>query len=140
MKILAAIDQSEFAARVLDNAIDMTKRHDGAELVVLTVVNYSPFFLNAAEMPPDMVDSIRTRADELIQWARETAQTQGLSVEAVVREGYSPADQIVQHAETNAVDCIVLGHKGANAVERFLMGSVALGVAAHSPCSVFIVR
>lgn len=35
---------------------------------------------------------------------------------------------------------IIVGHKGMNALERFLIGSVSSQVAAHAPCSVYVVH
>ena len=140
MKILVALDNSNYATRVLDKAIEMTKLHEGVSLTAVNVINFAPYFMNVGEMAPDVQESIRAQADKLCAWAEEHAKEQGLAVDAVVQESYSPADAIVKYAEKNEIDMIVIGHKGQSAIERFLLGSVAVRVVSHAPCSVLVVR
>ena len=61
-------------------------------------------------------------------------------VNVVAQESPSPADAIVEYAEKNGIDLIVIGNKGAGAVERFLIGSVSSKVVSHAPCSVMVVK
>lgn len=140
MKILVAIDNSDFAKRVLEKALKIATMEDGATLTAFTVVNFSPYFMNVGEMPPDVRQNVRDHAQKLTEWAKEQAQAKGVSMEAAVEESYSPADAIVKYAEKNGFDLIVVGHKGANAIERFLVGSVAVNVVSHAHCSVLVVR
>jgi nucleotide-binding universal stress UspA family protein len=54
-----------------------------------------------------------------------------------------PADQILQEARAGNYDLIVMGHRGAFSSIRGdagLLGSVAIKVINHAPCSVYIVR
>jgi len=54
-----------------------------------------------------------------------------------------PADQILQEARNGNYDLIVMGHRGAATSIRSdtgLMGSVAIKVINHAPCSIFVVR
>ena len=62
-----------------------------------------------------------------------------IEVESVILEG-SPADEIVDFAEKNDIDLIVMGTQGKSAIERFLIGSVAENVVRHSKKSVLVVR
>ncbi|MEO7463418.1 MAG: universal stress protein [Ferruginibacter sp.] len=52
----------------------------------------------------------------------------------------SPAQVIIQEAETFGADLIVVGSHGRGAIAGFLLGSVAQSVALHAKCSVEIVR
>ncbi|TVM19289.1 universal stress protein [Oceanidesulfovibrio indonesiensis] len=140
MKILVALDNSDFAKRVLEKALQVAKTTEGATLTAINVVNFTPYFLNVGEMPPDVQKNIRAHADKLTSWAKEQAQAQGLTMDTAVEESYSPADAIVKYAEKNKFDLIVIGHKGASAIERFLVGSVAVNVVSHAHCSVLVVR
>ncbi|QJT08769.1 universal stress protein [Oceanidesulfovibrio marinus] len=139
MKILAAIDNSDFAKHVLDKAIDLA-RTENAKLSVMTVVNFSPYFMGAGEMPPSVVDSVHANAKKLMKQAEQQAKDKGVTVDTMVRESYSPAAAIVEDAEKTNVDMIVVGHKGVSAIERFLVGSTAAKVVSHAPCSVLVVR
>jgi nucleotide-binding universal stress UspA family protein len=54
--------------------------------------------------------------------------------------GKSITGMIVEHAEKNDVDLIVVGTRGLSSFRRLLIGSVARGVSNHAPCPVLIVR
>ncbi|MDG6934563.1 MAG: universal stress protein, partial [Nitrososphaerota archaeon] len=47
---------------------------------------------------------------------------------------------IVDYAERQGADLIVLGTRGMGNLKRALLGSVSTGVATHAHCSVLIVR
>ena len=50
------------------------------------------------------------------------------------------ADAILDVAEEQRADLIVVGNKGMTGAKRFLLGSVPNKVSHHAPCSVLIVR
>jgi nucleotide-binding universal stress UspA family protein len=56
-----------------------------------------------------------------------------------MREG-DPADAIIDAAEEEGADLIVVGNRGMQGAKRFLLGSVPNRVAHHAPCSVLIVH
>ena len=51
-----------------------------------------------------------------------------------------PADKILEVAETEGADLIVVGNKGMTGARRFLLGSVPNQVSHHAPCNVLIVK
>jgi nucleotide-binding universal stress UspA family protein len=51
-----------------------------------------------------------------------------------------PVREIVEFAERENVDLIVMGSHGRTGISRLLMGSVAEGVARRAPCPVMIVK
>ena len=51
-----------------------------------------------------------------------------------------PADAILDVAEEQGADLIVIGNKGMTGAKRFLLGSVPNKVSHHAPCSVLIIR
>ena len=63
----------------------------------------------------------------------------GLDAAVMIRRG-SPADEIVDEAETWGVDCIFVGAKGTRGIGRLLLGSVSSAVSARANCSVEVVR
>lgn len=139
LKIMAAIDQSIYADKVLDRAIDLAKREE-AELTVVTVVEFS--FVNTAELGghPEMLEQFRRDSERRLGEVRKKVADKGLKAQIEVLEGASPADSIIQYADKHGIDLIVVGHKGRSAIERFLVGSVANKVVTHAPCSVLVVR
>jgi nucleotide-binding universal stress UspA family protein len=58
----------------------------------------------------------------------------------VIQEQGHPVDAILDVAERENVDLIVLGSRGLRGVKELLLGSVSSGVLHHSSCPVLIVR
>ena len=52
----------------------------------------------------------------------------------------SPESRIVETAEKEGSDLIIIGSHGYNRWERLLLGSVSDSVIHHAPCSVLVVR
>jgi nucleotide-binding universal stress UspA family protein len=63
----------------------------------------------------------------------------GLELETHAREG-DPAEVIIQVANEQQADLIIVGNSGLTGIKRFLLGSVSSKVSHHAPCSVMIVR
>ena len=64
--------------------------------------------------------------------------TQHISTQLLEAPDVSQA--ILEQAEQNRSDLIVLGHKGKGAIQKFLLGSVTRRIAHHAACSVLAVR
>src|SRR4051795_9984241 len=69
----------------------------------------------------------------------ENAEEAGVEVETFARQG-DPADAILDVAEEQKADLIIVGNKGMSGAKRFLLGSVPNKVSHHAPCSVMIIR
>jgi nucleotide-binding universal stress UspA family protein len=76
----------------------------------------------------------------MLDAARVQATEEGLAeVETFARQG-DAADAILDVAEEQRADLIVVGNKGMTGAKRFLLGSVPNKISHHAPCSVLIVR
>jgi len=76
----------------------------------------------------------------LLQAAADQARNAGVAeVDTVARVG-DAADAIIDVAEEQRCDLIVVGNKGMTGATRFLLGSVPNKISHHAPCSVMIVR
>ena len=139
MKILAAIDQSDYASLVLKKAFELADKQD-AELTALTVTNVSFTNLYVGETPTNILEKLREGVQETVKRIEAQADAAKAKLKIVVEESPSPADAIVKYAEKNDIDLIVIGSKGAGAIERFLIGSVSSQVVTHAPCSVLVVK
>lgn len=60
-------------------------------------------------------------------------------ITANVRWELSPTFGITEYAKEHALDLIIMGTHGYGGVRRFLIGSVANGVAREAPCSVLLI-
>ena len=85
---------------------------------------------------------VKAREDvlALLTDAAQAARAAGVSeVETFARQG-DAADAILDVAEEQRCDLVVVGNKGLTGAKRFLLGSVPNKVSHHAPCSVLIVR
>jgi nucleotide-binding universal stress UspA family protein len=136
MKILVAYDGSGQAERALDWAANLAKGLDGSSVTVLSVaptLEAAPHIADAVD-PTSNVDRHRSQAEK----AAARLATSGTQPEMLVRAG-NPAEEILNVAEEQGFDIIVLGHRGISATRRFLMGSVSERVVRHASRPVLVI-
>ncbi len=68
------------------------------------------------------------------------AESGGTSASSEIRKGISPAQGIVDYADTSEADLVVVGTRGMGGFGKLLMGSVANSVLHYADCSVLVVR
>jgi nucleotide-binding universal stress UspA family protein len=142
--VLVGTDGSETANAALRRAIELAAGL-GARLHIVSA--YEPVSdprLRGEQVlaPKDMQWAINPRGDvlALLERARAEAFSGGVTlVETFARQG-DAADAILDIAEEQGSDLIVVGNKGMTGAKRFLLGSVPNKVSHHAPCSVLIVR
>jgi nucleotide-binding universal stress UspA family protein len=141
--IVVGTDGSETASTAVRQATGLA-RALGARLPIVSAYEPPPGqrLSEQAEVPPELEWTVNLRADvlELLAHAQSDARAAGVTeVETFARQG-DPADAIIDVAEEQRSDLIVIGNKGMTGAERFLLGSVPNKVSHHAPCSVLIVR
>jgi len=143
MKILVAIDDSEFSKAAVQSVVTRTWP-PGTEVRTLHVVE-PPSLLLGREMTgydPEFETvwkALRDQAKVLVTKANDVLRKSGLNATTVLIEG-DPKSQIIDVAKEWPADLIVLGSHGRKGLSRFLMGSVSEAVVRHAHCSVEIVR
>ncbi len=121
-KILVGVDGSETSLAALAYAHRLAKA-DAAELVVVAAGRRSG--------APDAEDAMRP--------AREAVQDPGVPVSFKAVPG-KPAEALVEAAERESADLLVVGSKGMEGAHRFLLGSVPDEISHHAPCDLLIVK
>ena len=142
--ILVGTDGSDTARTALERAIELAAGV-GARLGIVSA--YEPVSdprLRGEQViaPNDVQWAINPHEDvlALLEHARADARGAGVTeVETFARQG-DAADAILDVAEEQRCDLIVVGNKGMTGAKRFLLGSVPNKVSHHAPCSVLIVR
>lgn len=137
MKILACLDLSPQAQTVLDKAVELAKWKNG-ELVLYTVAED---FIDYGEgVTLSLTEQYRQQAAKNLEAAKAKAASLGVTARTELDSGTSPADAILTFAEKEGVDLILVGSRAKSGLDRFLIGSVAIKVVAHSKCSVLVLR
>ena len=143
MNIILAIDGSEFSTAAVRRVASMSWPA-GSRVLLLAVVRsdvllVSDFFISAtaeiAKILQEEGDRAETRLRELVP-VLAAAQ---LSVATRVERG-DARSTIVETAETQRCDLIVVGSHGRTGIPRLVLGSVAAHVVAHASCDVLVVR
>jgi nucleotide-binding universal stress UspA family protein len=143
MKVLLAIDESESSKNALQSVV-ARPWPPRTEIKVLNVLE-PPSLLLGREMTGvdpefEMVwKAVQEQGEDLVMKAAAKLRAAGLNVSTLLKEG-DPKSQIIDAAEEDRADLIVLGSHGRKGLKRFLIGSVSDAVVRHAHCSVEIVR
>lgn len=148
-KILVAVDGSEESFKAAQYAIDLAKKEkEKAQLIALTVneIAATSSFLNIIE--PSALKKWRGQIKSESETFFKRISTYGLDIDgsqvhlrAEVIDSAQPAyAAIINYAEKENIDLIVLGTRGKTGFKRILLGSVASGVVTHASCPVLVVK
>jgi nucleotide-binding universal stress UspA family protein len=141
--IVVGTDGSDTAKEAVRQATELAKTLGSSIHLVSAYepVSDSRLREEREEVPEDLQWMVNPREDvntTLEDAAGELKET-GVEVEVHAREG-DPADAILDVAEEQKADLIVVGNKGMTGAKRFLLGSVPNKVSHHAPCTVMIIR
>jgi nucleotide-binding universal stress UspA family protein len=140
MKILAALDLSDYADFVLIKAIKTAKQQN-AKLDIMVVValdrDDDASGATARERTTQRSVQNATRAARVYQ---QKALAQGVKAKVRVCSGKSAAEEIIKYQQSEKLDLIVLGRRSHQRRTTFPMGTVAQRVAAYATCTVMVVR
>jgi nucleotide-binding universal stress UspA family protein len=142
-RIVVGTDGSETATEAVRQAADLAQKV-GASLTVVSAyepVSQSRLREERQQVPDDMAHTVSPREDveATLAEAVKLVQDIGVEVNTVASQG-DPADAILDAAEEQNADLIIVGNKGMTGAKRFLLGSVPNKVSHHAPSSVLIVR
>jgi predicted unusual protein kinase regulating ubiquinone biosynthesis (AarF/ABC1/UbiB family)/nucleotide-binding universal stress UspA family protein len=133
-RILVATDRSDTASRAVDWAANMARNFE-AELLLLQVI------LPADDQQPETgtfeAAAVENALPGLQEMAAQLAGPKGL---ARVTVDADPAKAIVQVAEEESVDVVVVGNLGMSGRKKFLLGNVPNRVSHNARCTVIIVN
>jgi len=137
-KILVTLDGSEFAERVLPFA--RASIPYGSEIILLTIPQIPEAHQYGAvvEEIQQLREYVEQRSLTYLEDVAESLRESGLETRVVVK-GTRPAETIVQVAEEEDVDVIMLATHGRGGFDRLFVGSVADRVVQFAICPVFLV-
>jgi nucleotide-binding universal stress UspA family protein len=137
-KILVPTDGSEFAKKAQKHALFLSKV-SGAEIIAVSVTENN--FVNGLPLDDEVYQLnqiLKERSEENLKEFDELNEDD-LKITHVIREG-SPARVILEVAQEEDVDLIVMGSSGKSGFDRFIMGSVADKVVNSAKCAVLVVH
>jgi nucleotide-binding universal stress UspA family protein len=135
-KILVAFDGSKTSKHALRQALKFDP-YEQKETIVLTV---NPPYVGDLELigVSNIQDVLRGQREKILSEAGEIAKEEGVSIKTRLEEGEF-FKKIIDIAEEEKSDLIVIGRRGITRLERALMGSVTAKVIGHSQINVLVV-
>lgn len=136
--IVIATDGSKNSERAISYGIEIAKL-SGARVYGLHVIDtfsLSPSWTAGRE---SLYEILKRDGEEATFKVKECGEASGVEIKEVLLEGH-PSNEIVDFAENNDIDLIVMGTLGKTGLDRFLMGSVAENVVRNSKVPVLVVR
>ena len=144
-KLLVVIDGSDACYRAVDLAATLAAKLD-ASLCLLHVISDAPLpkelrqMIEYEQINESRLDILKNSGSVMLDNAAERAGKQGArKIEQAMRQG-DPADAIVQFAEDNDIDLIVMGRRGLGQLKALLLGSVSRKVCNTTTISCLTVK
>ncbi len=135
-RILVPIDGSENSIRAAKSAISLAKTHN-AEIIIVSVIAVPSSIIG----DEGVLAALEKDADAWIGTVESYAKKEGVRTRReILRSSSSVVEPIIQHAQMEDVDLIVIGTRGMGGFKKLLIGSVSMGVTLHSNGPVLIIR
>ncbi|NEO30479.1 MAG: universal stress protein [Symploca sp. SIO3C6] len=154
-KILVALDRSEQAQVVFEQALELAKKL-ASSLLLFNCLDWeeegeiSSFIEvgtladigrseTAKQLRHESLQKDIEQVKSLLQIYCQQAQDQGVDTEVDCKVG-DPGSRICNLAKSWGADLIILGRRGHKGITEMFLGSISNHVVHNAPCSVFVVQ
>jgi nucleotide-binding universal stress UspA family protein len=135
--ILLATDLSSASASAETKAIELAVEHE-AELLVVNVFDAHGLLLPGGRFRA-RVDQVRAEREGKASLTVARARAAGVTARFLVWEG-EPAEGVLDAADAEDADLIVVGSHGRSRLGRLILGSVSTRVIEHARLPVLVAR
>ena len=140
MKILLAVDGSDYTRRMLDYVCTHHELFDTShEFVLLHALGPVPPHAKAAVGSATVDDYYQDEAQKVLEPAAAALQAGGITARREWRAGHA-AETIARFAEKGGFDMLIMGSHGHGALARLVTGSVAGEVLAQCRTPLLLIR
>lgn len=138
--ILVGTDGSQQAKQAFKKAVAVAKRNNGKIYLVNVVEQQLAAFMGYSGLNQNIIDQETASGKEILAEYVTAAKNQGFTnLETLIAYGSAKEVLASELPKKYAIDLIMVGQSGLNAVERFMTGSVASHVIRQAPCDVLVV-
>lgn len=144
-KVLVAVDGSKPSSEASIQAVDLAKRFQ-ATLIAIHVIDprYSHLETALSPRPGRIKEAVMLaieKGKQDLDKVKQNATEKNVKVKTDIIVGKtSVSNEIVEYAEKEKIDMIIIGSRGISGFKRMLLGSVASGVVTYAHCPVFVVK
>ena len=139
--ILAPTDFSDFSKQGLKSALELAQTF-GAKLLLLHVVDPPPYPIEGlvpSQLGANLLEDLERQASNDLAAVLPEAQATQVDIARRVMIGI-PYRKIIEVAEADKADLIVMTTHGRTGISHLVMGSVAERVVRTAPCPVLTIR
>ena len=148
-KILVAIDGSQPSIDAANYAIEIAKKNNNSQLIALTVLDISTrrrlssSFITAPTYGLKELEEQRKQAQKWLESISKKVEEIEKNIHykaEIIEDSISVEGTIIDYAENENIDLIVIGTRGRSGFKRMLLGSVASKVVTYATCPVLVVK
>lgn len=115
-------------------------RQTGASVYAAYVVSTDFYSSIATDIGWEtMYESLKKEGRTALKFVVDAGKEVGVPVEAIMLEGH-PVPEIINFAEKEGMDLVIMGTHGRTGLDKLLLGSVAENVVSHCKVPVMVVR
>jgi nucleotide-binding universal stress UspA family protein len=137
-KILVAIDSSDASMDAADYATVISKKYN-AELYALHVI-HADVDLYGPHETSEFTRNMRNEGEKYLNKVKVKANEKDIQIKTEIISSKDISGGILDFAEENNIDLIVIGTRGKSGFKRLLLGSVASHVVTYAHCPVLVVK
>lgn len=157
MKLLVPVDGSLASYQAAKKSVEIAKKY-GFAIKLITVVDFDNITRHSRNerlwrqvdgsiiaggtrttKDEELSGELRESAQQLLDSMLEEIDFGDLKPETEVLVG-EPYQKILETAQTEEIDLIVMGNRGFSRIKRFFVGSVTQRVIAEAPCPVLVIH
>jgi nucleotide-binding universal stress UspA family protein len=137
-KILVAVDGSDESMDAADLATSLSKEYN-AELYALHVMRADVDLFGPHETS-EFITNMKNEGEKYLNKVKLKANQKNIQIKTEIISSMNISGGILDYAEENNIDLIVIGTRGRSGFKRLLLGSVASHVITYAHCPVLVVK
>lgn len=141
--ILAPTDFSHHAEAAVKSAFELAEQFDATVHLVHTLAEpvsaIAPEPMIVAAPPPEFYEESEKTCKEALQKVASQFGKPDTKVQTAALWG-SPVDTVLEYAQREPIDLIVISTHGRTGLSHVLLGSVAESIVRNAPCPVLTLR
>lgn len=141
--ILAPTDFSHHAEAAVKSAFELAEQFGATVHMVHTLAEpvsaIAPEPMIVAAPPPEFYEESEKTCKEALQKVASQFGKPGVKVQTAALWG-SPVDTVLEYAQREPIDLIVISTHGRTGLSHVLLGSVAESIVRNAPCPVLTLR
>jgi nucleotide-binding universal stress UspA family protein len=151
-RVLVAIDGSTSSMHTIDRAISIAMKNN-SQLVILYVIDVYkyPYLPSSIILAPtfgsekyleeknEAEEQMNKIKEKYKQKTKNNIDFKELKTE-IVEGAKSAATTIIEYAESENIDLIIIGSRGRTSFKKLLLGSVSSDIIKNAHCAVLVIR